>query len=316
MSIHGDRAYAAFMQGFNCAQSVAVAFAPELGMSEEQVLRLASGFGAGVGRLREVCGAFGGVVLVLGSALRQHRPGGQNRHLRPRAGAGRALQSPQRRRQHRLPRAARPQAGGRQPPWPARARPNITKSGPARSSCASPPRSWRNTSPKIRLGCLKKASESEKERAMKTIHVTLPGGAQLQGVLREPTPEMPAYQTRPAVLVVPGGGYSIVCSREAEAGGRAVPGGRVPCVHTDLHRGARRRRRAAALQAAGRRRPRAALPAPPCGRTVARPCPRGHLRLFGGRASGGQHRADRRRREGRTGPAGGREGWTPPAPTP
>ena len=60
MSIHGDRAYAAFMQGFNCAQSVAVAFAPELGMSEEQVLRLASGFGAGVGRLREVCGAFGG----------------------------------------------------------------------------------------------------------------------------------------------------------------------------------------------------------------------------------------------------------------
>lgn len=51
---------------------------------------------------------------------------------------------------------------------------------------------------------------------MKTIHVTLPGGAQLQGVLREPTPEMPAYQTRPAVLVVPGGGYSIVCSREAE----------------------------------------------------------------------------------------------------
>ena len=37
MSIHGDRAYAAFMQGFNCAQSVAVAFAPELGLSEEQV---------------------------------------------------------------------------------------------------------------------------------------------------------------------------------------------------------------------------------------------------------------------------------------
>ena len=35
MSIHGDRAYAAFMQGFNCAQSVAVAFAPELGLSEE-----------------------------------------------------------------------------------------------------------------------------------------------------------------------------------------------------------------------------------------------------------------------------------------
>ena len=77
MSIHGDRAYAAFMQGFNCAQSVAVAFAPELGMSEEQVLRLASGFGAGVGRLREVCGAFGGVVLVLGALYGNTDPAGK-----------------------------------------------------------------------------------------------------------------------------------------------------------------------------------------------------------------------------------------------
>ena len=127
MSIHGDRAYAAFMQGFNCAQSVAVAFAPELGMSEEQVLRLASGFGAGVGRLREVCGAFGGVVLVLGALYGNTDPAGKTATYAPRTGAGRALQSPQRRRQHRLPRAARPQAGGRQPPWPARARPNITK---------------------------------------------------------------------------------------------------------------------------------------------------------------------------------------------
>lgn len=77
MSIHGDRAYAAFMQGFNCAQSVAVAFAPEPGMSEEQVLRLASGFGAGVGRLREVCGAFGGVVLVLGALYGNTDPAGK-----------------------------------------------------------------------------------------------------------------------------------------------------------------------------------------------------------------------------------------------
>ena len=47
MSIHGDKAYAAFLEGCNCAQSVAVAFAPELGLTRDQVLRLASGFGAG-----------------------------------------------------------------------------------------------------------------------------------------------------------------------------------------------------------------------------------------------------------------------------
>ncbi|MFI3243039.1 MAG: C-GCAxxG-C-C family protein [Akkermansia sp.] len=55
-----------FSAGYSCAQSVFASFAPELGLDEKVALRLSSGLGAGVGRMREVCGAFTGLSLVLG----------------------------------------------------------------------------------------------------------------------------------------------------------------------------------------------------------------------------------------------------------
>ncbi len=55
-----------FNAGYSCAQSVFASFAPELGLDEKVALRLSSGLGAGVGRLREVCGAFTGMSLILG----------------------------------------------------------------------------------------------------------------------------------------------------------------------------------------------------------------------------------------------------------
>lgn len=67
MSMYGDRAYAAFFKGYNCCQSVAVAFADEMGMTEKQALQLSAGFGGGFGRMREVCGAFSGITLVMGA---------------------------------------------------------------------------------------------------------------------------------------------------------------------------------------------------------------------------------------------------------
>ena len=67
MSVYGDRAYSAFFKGYNCAQCVAIAFAPLMQMTEGQAARLASGFGGGFGRMREVCGAFSGMTLVLGA---------------------------------------------------------------------------------------------------------------------------------------------------------------------------------------------------------------------------------------------------------
>lgn len=51
---------------------------------------------------------------------------------------------------------------------------------------------------------------------MKTIEYTLPGGATLTGLLRTPSESMPGYLARPAVLVLPGGGYHNVSSREAD----------------------------------------------------------------------------------------------------
>lgn len=53
-----------FRQGANCAQAVALAFADDCDKSREELARLASGFGAGIGRMREVCGAVSGMVLV------------------------------------------------------------------------------------------------------------------------------------------------------------------------------------------------------------------------------------------------------------
>lgn len=64
--MYEERALAYFHRGFNCAQSVLAPFAEQLGLSEEQALRLAAGFGAGIGRMRLTCGAFSGLTLVAG----------------------------------------------------------------------------------------------------------------------------------------------------------------------------------------------------------------------------------------------------------
>ncbi len=61
-----DRAEELFRMGYNCSQSVYAAFAEELDMSVEEAAKRASPFGAGFGKLREVCGAVSGMVLVLG----------------------------------------------------------------------------------------------------------------------------------------------------------------------------------------------------------------------------------------------------------
>ena len=56
-----------FNLGYNCAQSVFTAYHEEMGLSENEALKLSSSMGGGVGGLREVCGAFCGLSMVLGA---------------------------------------------------------------------------------------------------------------------------------------------------------------------------------------------------------------------------------------------------------
>ena len=64
---HEEKAIQNFMAGYNCAQSVFLAFAPDLGLSDDLALRLSSSFGGGMGRLREVCGAVSGILMAAGA---------------------------------------------------------------------------------------------------------------------------------------------------------------------------------------------------------------------------------------------------------
>ena len=64
-----DRAEALFYEGYNCAQSVFGAISEEVGIDRETALRLSSSFGGGMGRLREVCGAVTGMVMVIGDLM-------------------------------------------------------------------------------------------------------------------------------------------------------------------------------------------------------------------------------------------------------
>lgn len=62
------RAEELFVQGYNCAQAVTAAFADIYGYTEEQALRLSAGFGGGIGRTRQTCGAACGMVILAGMA--------------------------------------------------------------------------------------------------------------------------------------------------------------------------------------------------------------------------------------------------------
>jgi C_GCAxxG_C_C family probable redox protein len=52
--------------GYGCGQSVLASFAQDYGLNEETALRISTGFGSGMGRLCEVCGALTGAFMVIG----------------------------------------------------------------------------------------------------------------------------------------------------------------------------------------------------------------------------------------------------------
>jgi len=67
MESKGEIAVQKFLEGFNCAQAVFYSFCDDLRFEKNTALKIACGFGAGMGRKGEVCGAVTGGIMVLGT---------------------------------------------------------------------------------------------------------------------------------------------------------------------------------------------------------------------------------------------------------
>ena len=72
---HGMKAAERFLGGYNCAQSVLVAFSDLTGLDADFSAKFSSSFGGGMGRLREVCGAVSGMLMVAGLLYGYDTPG-------------------------------------------------------------------------------------------------------------------------------------------------------------------------------------------------------------------------------------------------
>lgn len=66
MQSRSEKAVQLFKEGYNCSQAVFAAFADIYDMDEKTALKVASSFGGGMGRMREVCGTVSGMFLVAG----------------------------------------------------------------------------------------------------------------------------------------------------------------------------------------------------------------------------------------------------------
>ena len=76
---HGELAAQLFLGGCNCAQAVVVAFCDVTGLEKDFAARLSCSFGGGMGRMREVCGAVSGMLMVLGVLYGYDDPGEKDR---------------------------------------------------------------------------------------------------------------------------------------------------------------------------------------------------------------------------------------------
>ena len=113
-----------FLDGYNCAQAVFAAFSDMTGLTPEYSARMASAFGGGMGRMREVCGAVSGMLMVTGILYGRKWAA---------LSAGNCWKIP--------PPIPTP------PPQPR----NSTKSAPAPDLSCWPQRSWKTISGKTRL---------------------------------------------------------------------------------------------------------------------------------------------------------------------
>ncbi len=62
----GELAENYFKQGYNCCQAVLLAFADEIGLDKQTLLKTGYSFGGGIGRMREVCGTVSAIAIAAG----------------------------------------------------------------------------------------------------------------------------------------------------------------------------------------------------------------------------------------------------------
>ena len=69
-----ETALSRYAQGFNCSQAVLSAYARQFGLDDETAAKIALGFGGGMGRMADTCGAVTGAFMVLGLKFGQGLP--------------------------------------------------------------------------------------------------------------------------------------------------------------------------------------------------------------------------------------------------
>ena len=69
-----EKAMQSFLNGYNCSQCMILAFEDLLTIDVDTALKMASPFGGGMGRLREVCGSVSGMFMVFGFLKGYHEP--------------------------------------------------------------------------------------------------------------------------------------------------------------------------------------------------------------------------------------------------
>lgn len=63
---HAEKARDLFLEGYSCSQAVFIAYCDLTGIDEKTAALIASSFGGGMGRMREVCGAVSGMFMAVG----------------------------------------------------------------------------------------------------------------------------------------------------------------------------------------------------------------------------------------------------------
>ena len=69
-----EKAMQSFLDGYNCSQCMILAFQDIITIDLDTALKVASPFGGGMGRLREVCGSVSGMFMILGYVKGYHKP--------------------------------------------------------------------------------------------------------------------------------------------------------------------------------------------------------------------------------------------------